>query len=226
MHLAILMLFSMILVSSITGTVYGQISNAKPSLSWYIDNFVHEINLIIHFNPDKKAEIINNHINNIQVKINEKIENHEPVPIEFEERRLQKVEALEIAIGKIDANQDNISAEKSNALTTLKTQLTNSVESLKSLKDINEIRICVSDFSKLNDPRNWDFAGGNIQQETLANQIDERCNNLDSAKRLCQGRIDSLDLAFSDKPYENLAELCPALQSIPLTKIRSLLYGD
>ena len=225
MRLTLLAIIPLILASSV-GPVDAQESTARPDLSWYFSNLIHEIDLLFHFNPEKKAEIINNHIADIQIRIDEKIVNQESIPREFEERRLDKLVALENAIDRIETNQVGMASEKSNALTVLKDRLISSVNNIRALTDINEIKICVSEFSKLKNPDNWNYDGGETDKQTLADLIDLKCNKLESAKTLGCARIDSLVLASSSEPYDRLADICPALKTIPITQVRSLLYGD
>lgn len=227
MQLALLALIPIVIFANLSPADAQESSDsARPDLSWYFSNFVHEVDLLIHFDQDKKAEIINNHINDIQARIDEKIVNQEPIPRQFEERRLEKLTALENAIDRIETNQVGMATEKSNALTVLRDRLISSVSNIKAFTDINEIRICVSEFSKLKNPDNWNYDGGEADKQALADLIDTKCNKLESAKKLCNIRIDSLALASVADSYGRLGDYCPTFKLIPVTQARTLLYGD
>ena len=85
--------------------------------------------------------------------------------------------------------------------------------------EINEINSIVEDFIELRKNRNTEKA---IE---LANDLDQRINNLGIVKSYCNEEISSLDLAFEKNPYKKLQKICPALKDISLSKAAQL-YGQ
>ncbi len=219
LQLGAVFLFIAILGFSVVDPVYADGHNARPDFSYYIDNFIVDIREAVTFDPDRKAQLISNHINALQDRIDEKVENNEPIPKEYEERRLDKITGLENAVLRIELNSaDNT---KSNALTVLKQKLTDNIQNFKALQDINEIRTCVSDFNALRTMN----PESQITKD-FATDIDNECNELPSAKELCHGRFNTLDLASANSAYIELSKTCPTLKSIPFEKASTIFYGE
>ena len=85
--------------------------------------------------------------------------------------------------------------------------------------EINEINSIVDDFIELRKNRNTEKA---IE---LANDLDQRINDLGIVKSYCNEEISSLELAFEKNPYKKLQKICPALKDISLSKAAQL-YGQ
>ena len=85
--------------------------------------------------------------------------------------------------------------------------------------EINEISSLVDDFMELRQNRNSDNA------MELAEQLDQRINNLSLVKIYCDEKISSLELAFEKNPYQKLQQICPALKDLSLDKAEQL-YGQ
>jgi hypothetical protein len=224
-------LFVAIIGVVVVSPVHADSGETRPSLIWHVQNFVYDIREAVSFDPDKKAQLLSNHIESIQTQIDKKISNNEPIPQAYEERRLTKIVKLETQIDKIEVQEqtgivcDGYPDCKVSKLQQLKNNLLDNVNNFKALKDHNEIRTCVSDFYKLRIMTS-DAAGSNIMMETLAKNIDDKCNALPSAKELCTSHVSSLDLAFSKNPYGDLQNHCPTLKSIPMLKAQSLFNGE
>lgn len=198
--------------------VYAE--KTTPSIGYYVSDIVYEIRSIVSFDPDKQAQLDNDYIESIQEKIDGRVADNRPIPAEYEERRLEVLTSLENAVSRIETNQPE--QAKSNALTVLKAKLTDNINNFKALKDHNEIRTCVSDYiilTKMND----EFG---LNKEKFASEIDQRCNDLPSARELCVSKFSTLSLSVSKEPYKELTQHCPTLKSIPYEKASSMFYGD
>ena len=82
--------------------------------------------------------------------------------------------------------------------------------------EINEISSLVDDFIELRQNRNSDNA------KELAEQLDQRINNLSLVKIYCDEKISSLELAFEKNPYKKLQQICPTLKDLSLDKAEQL----
>ena len=85
--------------------------------------------------------------------------------------------------------------------------------------EINQLSSLVDDFIELRNNRNSDNA------EELAEDLDQRINNLGLVKAYCNEQISSLELAFEKNPYKKLQKICPALKDLSLSKAAQI-YGQ
>jgi len=85
--------------------------------------------------------------------------------------------------------------------------------------EINQISSLVDDFIELRNNRNSDNA------KELAEDLDQRINNLGLVKVYCNEQVSSLELAFEKNPYTKLQKICPALKDLSLSKAAQF-YGQ
>jgi hypothetical protein len=82
--------------------------------------------------------------------------------------------------------------------------------------EVNQLSSLVNDFIELRNNRNSDNA------KELAEDLDQRINNLGLVKIYCNEQISTLELAFEKNPYKKLQKICPALKDLSLTKAAQL----
>jgi len=85
--------------------------------------------------------------------------------------------------------------------------------------EINQISSLVDDFIELRNNRNSDNA------KELAEDLDQRINNLGIVKAYCNEKVSTLELAFEKNPYNKLQKICPALKDLSLAKAAQI-YGQ
>jgi len=85
--------------------------------------------------------------------------------------------------------------------------------------EINQLSSLVDDFIELRNNRNSDNA------KELAEDLDQRINNLGLVKVYCNEQVSSLELAFEKNPYTKLQKICPALKDLSLSKAAQF-YGQ
>lgn len=78
--------------------------------------------------------------------------------------------------------------------------------------EINQLSSLVEEFLELRENRNSDNA------KELAENLDEKINNLQLVKMYCNEEISSLELAFMKNPYNKLQKICPELKNVSLLK--------
>lgn len=82
--------------------------------------------------------------------------------------------------------------------------------------EINQLSSLVNDFIELRNNRSSDNA------KELAEDLDQRINNLGLVKVYCNEQISTLELAFEKNPYKKLQKICPSLKDLSLTKAAQL----
>ena len=82
--------------------------------------------------------------------------------------------------------------------------------------EVNQLSSLVNDFIELRNNRSSDNA------KELAEDLDQRINNLGLVKVYCNEQISTLELAFEKNPYKKLQKICPALKDLSLTKAAQL----
>lgn len=85
--------------------------------------------------------------------------------------------------------------------------------------EINQLSSLVDDFIELRNNRNSDNA------KELAEDLDQRINNLGIVKVYCNEQVSTLELAFEKNPYKKLQKICPALKDLSLSKAAQF-YGQ
>jgi len=179
--------------------------------------FFNDLREIFIFSEERKAEFRLEQIQDIQDEIDILVAENKPIPRKLEERRMEKQVAVENALIQIKEKQPEQTQEKSGIISKLETVYNR----LKQIGELNDIRLAIQDFQKLRD--NDDLTP--IQKEALANQIDNKINAMNSVKENCTQRINSLELAFIDNPYQQIQEICPILKNTPLQKASDIIYG-
>ena len=167
-------------------------TNSKKISFGFFDRFIEDLSELVTFDKIKKDKLRFQHAMAEQERVSQDIENGISIAKDRFERIKEKLE--------------NIS-EKTRGF----------IDQIRLLKEQNEIRQCISDFSKL---RN---ISGQERSE-LAKQLDDKCNNLKSTQKYCTSRIDSALLSNENRPYQKLQEICPKLKDYSHNKASSLLY--
>lgn len=185
--------------------------------SWKVRFFFDDLREVFIFNEERKAEFRLAQIQDIQDEITKLADNNEPISRQFEDRRIEKLQKVETTLKLIKEKQPEQAQQKSDIVRRLETV----IQTLRNLGELNDIRLALQDFEKLR--TNNELT--NIQRETMANQIDNRINSLDSVRDNCDQRISSMDLAFEDDPYKSIQDICPILKSTPLVTAKDIIYG-
>ena len=82
--------------------------------------------------------------------------------------------------------------------------------------EINQLNSLVEEFLELRQNRN----SANAQE--MAENLDEKINNLQLVKMYCNEEISTLELVFMKNPYNKLQKICPELKNISLLKAAEL----
>lgn len=167
-----------------------------PSWRWHFDNFFEDIEKDLSYDFQcfcKKsiAEIELKHANRQQALIEELEEKNLPIPIDFEERRVEKLRDAEI----------RLTAEKTSDGTLVRTDLESTIARLKAVGDINEIRILHSQMPLMKDASDADIQ-----------RFNERVNALRSWKEFCTGEFDVRQFDDTKGSWEALKKRCNTLE--------------
>lgn len=87
-----------------------------------------------------------------------------------------------------------------------------SIELAPFAGEISEVRSIVNDFLELREIHDRALL------KTEADRLDERINNLGLVKKYCNNKISSYELLTEKDQYKKLQQICPALETIPLSK--------
>ncbi len=82
--------------------------------------------------------------------------------------------------------------------------------------EINQLSSLMEEFLELRQNRN----SANAQE--MAENLDEKINNLQLVKMYCNEEISTLKLVFMKNPYNKLQKICPELKNISLQKAAEL----
>jgi len=85
--------------------------------------------------------------------------------------------------------------------------------------ELNQLSSLVEEFMELRNNRNSDNA------KELAEDLDQRINNLGIVKVYCNEQVSTLELAFEKNPYKKLQKFCPVLKDLSLSKAAQF-YGQ
>ena len=90
--------------------------------------------------------------------------------------------------------------------------LQTSVSTIAYAGQFDDIRKAVDEFLVLRTTL------GTEDDDLLASKIDQRINKLGLVKNYCTQKISTLELAYTNDPYEELQKICPALKNISFVK--------
>lgn len=155
----------------------------NTDFGWKIKTVQEDISEIFTFDKLKKAELILQHAKERQNEINDLDERGLPIPIELEERRIEKLNTARLLIEEKD---DSI--------------LSKSFSQLREMGELNDIRVL---YSQLPSVVNAD--------EKTKQDYNEKVNSLLTWKNNCMGEFNVDDMKPLNKAVEKLEKQCPKL---------------
>lgn len=151
--------------------------------SYRIQIIGEDLREFLTFNPLEKAELKLKHAQERQDEINRLDITGNQIPIEFEERRIQKLNEARLLI-----------EEKNNSI------LSNTFESLREMGELNDIRILYSQLPRVI----------NADDDTKR-EYNEKVNSLETWKNNCIGEFDVDSLKPLSQAVKKLEVQCPKL---------------
>ncbi len=151
--------------------------------SYRIQIIGEDLREFLTFNPLEKAELKLKHAQERQDEINRLDITGNQIPIEFEERRIQKLNEARLLI-----------EEKNNSI------LSNTFESLREMGELNDIRILYSQLPRVI----------NADDDTKR-EYNEKVNSLETWKNNCIGEFDVDSLEPLSQAVKKLEVQCPKL---------------
>ena len=186
-------------------TNFNNFSPASP-IGFQIQQFIFDIQEIITVDPEKKAELMLSHANEIQSQIDELDKNSQLIPAEYEEKRQEKLQKAQEIITNLQQTNPDQSLDA----------LENVASKLSSLTEINEIRVLYGQFPEV-------LAS---DDEALKQEFNDKVNSLDSWNDNCFGNFDVDDYQMTNESYEKLAQKCTPLKEYSLQKVRMIVSGN
>lgn len=171
-------------------------SVVTPTPAWYLGNFVEDIEVNIGFEFDcfcskSKAEIETDHAIRQQRLIDELDKNKLPIPLEFEQRRAEKIQHAEVTLASVTTKAMNDDKKSS---------ISDAIDRLKVIGELNEIRIL---YSQLPEVRN--------SNDATKQHFNARVNSLESWKEHCNGTFDVNDFDKNLDSWEAIKKRCGKL---------------
>lgn len=152
-----------------------------------------DIRETLTFDPLEKAKLKLQDAENNQSIINQSVDSGESVPVQLEERRVNKLnEALDI----VTTNADSISNSA---------QLIEDIRFLQRTGELNEIKLL---YSQIDEVKNAD--------QTTKDEYNKRVNNLETWNQYCfkEFDIDEYLPLGSDQSMKNIKETCPRIAEL------------
>lgn len=140
------------------------------------------------FNPVEKAQLKLEHARTQQDKINDLDSRGLAIPLEIEERRIQKINEATVLLNQNERAVKNDSG------------IFDDFQLLKEMGELNDIRILYSQLPKV----------VNADEETKT-RFSEKVNSLDSWKNNCTGEFNVDDMKPLREAVEKLEKQCPKL---------------
>ena len=132
------------------------------------------------------------------------------IPISVQENYVQKMNDIEDIIISPRSNDDDLSFfEKLKVSYTI----------LANQDELNQIRYFLSDFEEM---RKMDYN----DREWRSQELDNKINSMHIVKQTCPEPINTLQLSDSDKPYQQLQKVCPALKGLPIEDAYNILFNE
>jgi len=192
-----------------------EFGSASPSIGWKIQSLFQDFTEWIEFDPLKKAELKLRHAQENQIEIESYAQNNQPIPREFEERRLTKLEEADLIVNSVEQNQPELAQENTGLISKLRTAFDLAIH----VGEVNELRIAFSEFQELKKIK----SDNQVEKLAIANAIDQRVNRLDIVKKYCIQSISSLALSELSNPYIEAQRICPVLANISPVDARQAL---
>jgi len=169
------------------------IKRISPStdFSYALQVFREDIHEAFTFNPEQKAELKLKHAQEEQERINLLDISGNQIPLQHEERRIQKLnEAKEIIQQKFESEGTYQDRER----------ITDTWDLLREMGELNDIRILYSQLPRVI----------NADDDTKR-EYNEKVNSLDTWKNNCTGSFDVDDMKPLRKAVQKLEAQCPKL---------------
>lgn len=196
--------------------VYADNNNAKPTLQWQIKVFFEDVQELITTDPQKKAQLVLEHVEQRQIEIDYLESQNQPIPKEFEERRLAKLDQAErLVADSMDLPFSDEHGVMPKTASDSADPLVKAISTLKRVGELNEIRIAYSEFPDVI----------NSGDENQIKEFNEKINSLDTWNDYCSGTFDANEYSHDPASFDRLTEKCPALKQHSINEIKGLFNG-
>lgn len=166
---------------------------AQPDFGWRLKIIGEDFLEFFTFNPLEKAQLKLQFAQERQNEIDQLRTQGLPIPAQYEERRIQKLnEAIEIF------SQRDSQAVLSETISSI-----GAIESLREMAEFNEVKILVSQIQDVVDA-----------PKRVQDAFNDRVNSLDVYQENCVGEFDVLNFVPLDLAFEKLEEQCPRLEEL------------
>lgn len=185
--------------------------NQGVSFGWNLKILGEDIAEVFTFDPDRLAELKLKHAEERQKEIDALDFVGLPIPIEYEERRIQKLnEAREIVNQRVLDTPSVADSKLSGVIESFKM--------LRNMGELNDIRILYSQLPRVMN------AGDEVKE-----RYNDRVNSLQTWKDSCKGEFDIDSLGSLKNAVSNLEEQCPRLlelqEQFGTERLQSLVRG-
>ena len=178
----------------------------EADFGWRLKIIGEDFREFFTFDPLQKAQLKLEFAQERQNEIDELNSQGLPIPVEYEQRRIQKLnEAIEIF------NQRDESTMLSETIT--------SIESLREMAEFNQVKVLYSQLETvLNSP------------QEVKDAFNNKVNSLDAFQENCIGEFNVDDFVQLDLAFELLEEQCPRLEELEKKfgreRIKMLVTGE
>lgn len=180
-----------------------------PSIGWRLKVLGEDFRDFITFDPIQKAELKLQFAEERQREIDDLSDRGIPIPVEYEERRVQKLNEARLIV--IERTADTPSVAGSSLARVI-----DSFRSVQQLGELNDIRIL---YSQLPEVINAD--------DEVKQRFNDRVNELDTFQENCIGEFDVNTIDTMSVVFDRIAEQCPRLveleQQFGKDRIRSVV---
>lgn len=181
----------------------------QPDFGWRLKIIGEDFLEFFTFNPLEKAQLKLQFAQERQNEIDQLTTQGLPIPVQYEERRIQKLnEAIEIF------NETDSQAILPETISSI-----GAIESLREMAEFNEVKILVSQIPDVI-----------LSPQDVQDAFNQRVNSLDVYQENCVGEFDVLNFVPLDLAFEKLEEQCPRLEELEerfgRDRIRQLIMSD
>ncbi len=165
----------------------------QPDFGWRLKIIGEDLFEFLTFNPLEKAQLKLQFAQERQNEINQLRREGLPIPAQYEERRIQKLnEAIEIF------NETDNQAVLPETISSI-----GAIQSLRKFAEFNEVKILVSQIPDVI-----------ASPQRVQDAFNERVNSLDVYQENCVGEFDVINFVPLDLAFDKLEEQCPRLKEL------------
>lgn len=180
----------------------------EADFGWRLKIIAEDFIEFFTFDPLQKAQLKLEFAQERQNEIDELNSQGLPIPVEYEQRRIQKLnEAIEIFNQRDDQ--------------TILPEVITSIESLREMGEFNQVKVLYSQIGTVL-----------VSPQEVKDAFNSKVNSLDAFKKNCIGEFDVDDFAQLnlDLAFEKLEEQCPRLEELEKKfgreRIKMLITGQ